>query len=177
MALVTSFRLNRRARSLTRDAQALHRTLLHDTATRCLWALPDPNFLVVQHQNPIDWSTRLPGIVDRSHTAETPRHIQWCLIGNPVKRHGGKAEPLPCGAAKQWADRLLSPAVDLHTIHQEALPPSIGAKPHSQVVHHRVLFHGDATVRDVETLDHLRTSGVGRGKAYGCGLLLTRGTA
>ena len=41
------------------------------------------------------------------------------------------------------------------------------------MTHYRVLVEGVGTVRNSDTLAALMADGVGPGKAYGCGLLLT----
>lgn len=186
--MITTINLNRRARGLTRDSQALHRTIAHALGERGLWAMPDHRTLVIQHEKPIDWTTRLEGIIAHSHTIERRTHqadtqVEWALIANPVaaimqpglKR--GKRRPLPPEKWNSWVERKLTPALDIHRIDGTALPTAVGKRHGARTIHRRVLFTGLATVTDPDALTRLQDTGIGPGKAYGCGLLITQEVA
>ena len=55
-----------------------------------------------------------------------------------------------------------------------AMGTATGLKPGMRTKHRRALFHGTARVKDATKLHTLMRNGVGRGKAYGCGLLITQ---
>lgn len=59
---LTTCTLTRRANHITRDSQAMHRTLKHDIPGRFLWSLPDPRTLVVQHEAAVHWPDVMPGV-------------------------------------------------------------------------------------------------------------------
>ncbi|KAA8723228.1 type I-E CRISPR-associated protein Cas6/Cse3/CasE [Corynebacterium phocae] len=181
--LTTTLTLNSHARGLVRDSQALHRTLAFATGGQHLWGLPDDHHLVVRHEAAIDWVAQLPGILRQAVTTPTEvpvtgAPVRWAIIANPVKslpRPGakrGKLAPLDPQSYGAWIERKLSPALNPKFIRAEHLPPAIGRKPGGRTTHHRAMLTGTATVKNQAQLEHLLTTGVGRGKAYGCGLLL-----
>lgn len=186
--MITTIRLTRRARGLARDSQAMHRTLAHVLDGRGLWAMPDHRTLVIQHPQPVDWSTHLPGVIAHSHTIERRTHpagteVEWALIANPTaaivppgspRGTRGKRRALPPEKWNSWVERKLTPALDLHSIDGAALPTAVGKRHGARTIHRRVLFTGLATVTDADALTGLQDHGVGRGKAYGCGLLITQ---
>lgn len=187
-ALLTTLTLTRHARRLTRDTQALHRTLHHAIGDRGLWALPTPRTLVIQHSSQIPWDDRMPGIIASQLTTHRPinhqgQQIEWALIANPVAavvpkgappRTRGKRRPLPPEKWNAWIQRKLGAALDLHRIDGTALPTGVGTRHTMRIVHRRVLFTGNATVTNPDELTSLLDHGVGPAKAYGCGLLLTQ---
>lgn len=182
--LTTTLTITRQGRHLIRDSQAVHRTLLHATGgDKHLWGTPDPQHLVVRHPTPVDWLTSLPGVAAQAVTTPTAPHIagepiRFAIIANPtraqpVKGKRGKVRALPPEKWTAWLDRKLGDALNLHTIESTAMPTATGKKDAMRTVHRRVLFTGTATVKTPETLHTLMREGIGRGKAYGCGLLLT----
>lgn len=165
----------------------MHRTIAHDLG-KTLWALPDPNTLVIQHTQDVDWLTIMDGVIARSHTVEvstpmTGAPIHWGLIGNPAKavmRPGaerGKRQALPPSEWKAWAQRKLGEAINPHSIDATAMPTAHGTKPGMRTTHKRVLFTGTGSVANRDRLAALQHNGVGPGKAYGCGLLIIQETA
>lgn len=179
--LTSTLALDRRGRGLLRDAQAVHRTLAHATDGHALWGSPDGEHLIVRHPQPVRWATAMRHIAQAvtlpTTTPITGAHVQWAIIANPthaLARPGqrGKVVPLPPEKWNSWVERKLGQALNLHTIDGTALPAAVGHKRDRRTTHRRVLFQGTATVRNHDTLATLMTAGVGRGKAYGCGLLL-----
>ncbi|BFO16736.1 hypothetical protein SHKM778_31240 [Streptomyces sp. KM77-8] len=55
--------------------------------------------------------------------------------------------------------------------HPAGTAPADRAKKINRIHHHRVRFDGTATVTEPDLLRAAVQSGIGRGKAYGCGLL------
>ncbi|MET8183348.1 type I-E CRISPR-associated protein Cas6/Cse3/CasE [Streptomyces sp. NPDC005336] len=99
-------------------------------------------------------------------------------------------------AERWWADRAAAAGLDLHTVlsgtadaltawhrlkdhrdHRDGRGPTTQIKGSGQatetlrVAHAATLFEGAATVRDPNALRGALLHGIGRGKAYGCGLL------
>lgn len=182
---ITTCTLTRGSRGLSRDSQAMHRTLKHDIPGRFLWSLPDPHTLVVQHEAPIHWPEALPGVIARTHTVDvsTPMTgvpIRWAVIANPTKcvSRGkgvrGKRVPLPPEEWKTWVARKLDGAVNLREVDATLMPVARGKKPDRMVHHQRVLFTGTGTVTNQAALSALQRDGIGAGKAYGCGLMIVQ---
>ncbi|WP_151530555.1 MULTISPECIES: type I-E CRISPR-associated protein Cas6/Cse3/CasE [Corynebacterium] len=183
--MLSTIKINRNGRGLLRDAQAVHRTLLHATGgARPLWGCPSPHGLVVRHDAPVDWKTAMAGVADgyTTRVEEIPApgaEITFGLIGNPAKaekREGtrGKITALPEAEWDTWLLRKLAPALDIPhlTLGHVPLANAHGVKPQRRVTLRRVMFRGEAIVNDQIVLAQLLANGVGRGKAYGCGLLL-----
>lgn len=172
--------------SLLHDSQKVHRTLMHVLGQRELWGAPDARTLVVQHPGLVNWVAALPGQVTQaiSRPLETPgtdTTITWSLIANPThtprKANSGprgKIRALPPEKWNSWLERKLGEALDIHTIDGMAMGTATGLKPGMRTKHRRALFHGTARVKDATKLHTLMRNGVGRGKAYGCGLLITQ---
>ena len=181
---LTTCTLTRSANRITRDSQAMHRTLKHDIAGHFLWSLPDSRTLVVQHDEAVHWPDVMPGVIDRTHTTTsttpiTGAPIKWAMIANPTKSipvegKRGKRTPLPPEQWKAWVARKLDGAINVHTIDATRLPTARGRRHTMTVTHRRVMFTGTGTVASQQTLADLQRDGVGAGKAYGCGLLIVQ---
>lgn len=181
--LTSTLTLNRKARGLMRDTQAVHRTLMHACqGVRPLWGMPDHHHLVVRHERPVDWVASLDGVVQQAVTVptttpETGVPVRYAIIANPVvsitvpgKR--GKRTPAPPEKWNAWLERRLGEALNLRSIDGTLLGTAHGKRHDTRVLHTRVLFTGDATVRNRAALETVLRDGAGPGKAYGCGLLL-----
>lgn len=189
MTLTTTLTTNKKSTHLMKDTQAIHRTLTHATnGTQHQWAQPDQHHLIVRHQHPIDWNNTLTGIITQAITTPTTTPITgapitYGLIANPTwaqsQGHGqrSKRRALPPEQWNQWLERKLGDALNLHHIDCTALPTAIGKRHTTHTIHRRVLYTGEATVKNHEQLDKILHTGIGSGKAYGCGLLLTQETA
>ena len=139
----------------------------------------------MQHPAIIDWDTAMTGMVRKYATVPvtTPQAgatIRWALIATPTaakKQPEGRSKimPLPEPQWTTWLHRKLTPALDITTMIMEPLPTVHGRRWDMIVTHHPVSFAGQGIVTAPTVLDRLRTQGVGRGKAYGCGLLLIGG--
>ncbi|MER6543155.1 type I-E CRISPR-associated protein Cas6/Cse3/CasE [Streptomyces sp. NPDC001250] len=77
-------------------------------------------------------------------------------------------------AAIEWWERQAEQAgLKLNTIHTAPLDPATGIKAQDkQRIHNpRTRFDGDAVIHDPDLVRQRIEEGIGRGKAYGCGLL------
>ncbi|MFD4611919.1 type I-E CRISPR-associated protein Cas6/Cse3/CasE [Streptomyces sp. NPDC001312] len=82
--------------------------------------------------------------------------------------------PLTGPAAEAWWQRQAEQSgLKVDTIHTTRLDAAAGVKgPHKQRIHNaRTRFEGKALVSDPNLLRQRVEEGIGRGKAYGCGLL------
>lgn len=152
--------------------------------SRELWAQPRPDRLLVQHERAAD----VRWLPDGYHTGHTVREvrtdwptgqpIRWVLIANAVKdvhvdrgtgRRTNRREPIDPVA---WARRRLA-MIDHHDVTLLERRSARGRKPGGQrVVHDQSRLTGHGTVIDPTQLEAALVGGVGKGRAYGCGLLL-----
>jgi CRISPR system Cascade subunit CasE len=65
-------------------------------------------------------------------------------------------------------------AADPETLSVRMLPKINSPSSHKRLVISRAEIRGDLTVTDPAALVDAMTEGIGHGRAYGCGLLLTR---
>lgn len=173
-----------------RDARAIHRQVEHHTHPhRTLWAQPTPQTLVLRSVVPAVWSD-WPGA--RSvHTQQCSAYhpvgarIAFSLVANPTRaQHAGlSSDGSPRGRGKRrgvesaeqarvWLDHRVGKVLGLRHVECERLSPARGARG---LLLGRWAYSGTADVTDPCGLAELLTHGVGRGKAFGCGLLLVGG--
>jgi len=177
----------------TRDAYALHRDVAAaTTGERPLWAAPAQDLLVVQAET-IVWErirgareARLRQVVTRYPAGAA---VRFSLIASPTRGIGKRRpdgtlsidpgrKPLPEDEQPAWLARKLSGALQLQQTVVSRLPAATGAKPGGlRITLTRRMFTGQATVTDPDALEALIRSGVGPGKAFGCGLLAVREAA
>lgn len=166
----------RNRRNFLHDSQAVHRTLMHSCETRPLFGVPDALHLVIRHDKPVDWATEFREATQcvtlPTEVPITGAPIRYAIIANPTGARHHDRYFLPPEKWNQWLERKLGEAINLHTIDATKLTASSGRRHNMKVTHGRVLFTGDGTVKNHDTLKTLMHDGVGRGKAYGCGLLL-----
>lgn len=177
-----------RFRPVTLDAGAVHRWLTKAAdGPRFLWVSPRAGHIVIQSQAPLNREALRQGV--RSlYSAERPLHYptgtRLELIGiiAPTKAESrgegrrGKIRALPHDEQADWVHRKLSPVLTLDSpINVEPMSPSQGKKTGGhRVLHTRSSFHTYGTIKDPDKLATLLTQGVGRGKRYGTGLILTK---
>lgn len=164
-----------------RDARAVHRAIEHDAhPVRALWAQPSPRTLVVRTSADTRWAGfPFAAAVSTSLTRtryDQDQDVDWALVANPTRssarptggrgRRTGIADP---GQAAQWARDHLAPALDVAALAGKRLPSAHGQ---DGLCLTRWAFSGTAAVNAPDALARLLAEGVGRGKAFGCGLLL-----
>lgn len=109
--------------------------------------------------------------------------VRYRIAANPIRKPGcttrelyrlSAVVPLQGQAADDWWTRQAhSAGLELRTLHSTPLDAARGSRRSDQrhVKHDRVLFEGTAVIADAELLRTRLTDGIGKGKAYGCGLL------
>lgn len=131
---------------------------------------------------------------DTARPRPSPSHHSWTLSG-PACTSATASPPTPSaspaapparlyqlkavvplrGAAADdwWARQAESSGLNLGTLHSTPLDAARGDRRSDQrpVKHDRVLFEGTAVITDADRLRTRLTDGIGKGKAYGCGLL------
>lgn len=146
---------------------------------RELWASPSPERLLVQYERPVDvrW---LPDGYHVGHDVHEVRadwpagaRVRWAVIANPVhsRSHSGRRGVIEPVDPQVWARRRLD-ALDLEDVVMHERHHATGRHRGGPVTHDRVRLTGVGTVLDPARLAGQIRSGVGRGRAFGCGLLL-----
>ncbi|MGP4001373.1 type I-E CRISPR-associated protein Cas6/Cse3/CasE [Streptomyces sp. 8N706] len=146
--------------------------------------------LIVQSRTPLD-ATRLPteyGRIDVKDLApmfgalRKGLAVRYRIVLNPVKRERlpldrknqrGRIVPLDGPDADQWWSRRAADAgLQLHTLLPTSLTPVRPRTKAAPPMRHSLLrYDGTATVTDTDALTEAVLTGIGRGKAYGAGLL------
>ncbi|MFD8782565.1 type I-E CRISPR-associated protein Cas6/Cse3/CasE [Kitasatospora sp. NPDC059599] len=110
-------------------------------------------------------------------------HIRYRIAANPIRKPGRTTRelyqlkaivPLQGAAADDWwARQAETTGLRLGTLHSSPLDAAKGNRRSDQrpIQHHRILFEGTAVIADADRLRARLTDGIGKGKAYGCGLL------
>ncbi|MEV6527896.1 type I-E CRISPR-associated protein Cas6/Cse3/CasE [Longispora sp. NPDC051575] len=189
---------SRSVASEIRDAVRLHKrvmTLVPDglgdkarQQTGVLYRV-DNDAILVQTGLPPDTSTLPAGYQDRRVSDLTALldalrpglFVRYRLAGNAVRRLGrnttagrpGQALSLKGHeAATWWAERAERCGLGLHTLDSVPETTMTGKRDEeTRVLHAVTRYDGLAVITDPEALRNAITTGVGRGKSYGCGLL------
>lgn len=162
-----------------RDTQAVHRTVYRLLGERGLWASPDGRHLLLQGRRAEpDWpGVIVVGAVGVRTVFESGERLRIALVANPTRRlhvynSRGPLLPLPVDEAPAWLRRKLADAVTLHEVDAHDLGTRGGQRGSGRVAHRLTLMHATGTVTDPAALAAHVRAGVGRGKAYGAGMLV-----
>lgn len=106
---------------------------------------------------------------------ERGMRVRYRLAANVSKRvakgdRAGKIVPLFGAAVEEWWQRKAEThGLRLEQLHVTAEPPAVG---HAKPIRHAITrFDGTALVHDPDQVREAVLTGIGRGKAFGCGLL------
>ncbi len=176
-----------------RDTHETHRLLaawVPPAAGRTLWAALTPTLLLVQTSIPPpprpQWMAQhlFSDYGPALGALRVGDRVRLDLVANPTRvtrenlgagRWGPpKIRALPADQRAAWLRRRLAAALDVESLWEWDLGPAHGRRRGHTLTHVRHQFRGDAVVRDPAGLRELVRRGVGRGKAFGCGLLLIR---
>ncbi|MFD9061840.1 type I-E CRISPR-associated protein Cas6/Cse3/CasE [Kitasatospora purpeofusca] len=109
--------------------------------------------------------------------------VRYRIAANPIRKPGRTTRelynlsavvPLRGAAADDWWTRQAETAgLRITALHSTPLDAARGTRRSDQrhIRHDRVQFDGTAVITDTEALRARLTGGIGKGKAYGCGLL------
>ncbi|MFD7450571.1 type I-E CRISPR-associated protein Cas6/Cse3/CasE [Kitasatospora sp. NPDC059827] len=109
--------------------------------------------------------------------------VRYRIAANPIRRPSRATRelyqlkavvPLQGAAAEDWWTRQSeATGLTLATLRSTPLDAARGRRRSDQrpIQHDRVLFEGTAVITDADRLRTRLTDGIGKGKAYGCGLL------
>lgn len=149
---------------------------------RPLWALTTGPRLAIQHTRPLHLGSPPVGY---AHTTTThPVHarwepgtrVVWAAVINPViARHirgqRGRRTPIP---PTEWAHTRLGGMLDALTVEVLDAHTAVGHKAGRTITHRRARITGIGLVADPTRLAEAITTGIGHGRAHGCGLLIVR---
>jgi CRISPR system Cascade subunit CasE len=134
---------------------------------------PDGSALVQSNVRP-DWSNCLPAEHFQTREFEPPSFkvgdlLRFRLAFNSVARKQGRDRRID---PKEWlSQRNLGAELAIQSIDLKIVHESSGGH---QITIHRTTCEGFCTVNDVDVLQRAIANGVGRARAYGCGLLSVR---
>ncbi|MFD9592079.1 type I-E CRISPR-associated protein Cas6/Cse3/CasE [Kitasatospora sp. NPDC059973] len=109
--------------------------------------------------------------------------VRYRIAANPIRKPGRTSRelyglspvvPLRGAAADDWWTRQAETAgLRVQTLHSTPLDAARGARRSDQrhIKHDRVMFEGSAVIDNADLLRSRLGDGIGKGKAYGCGLL------
>lgn len=180
------------------DVNQLHRSLFRlfsksedrMKSDELLWRVePTPNkdgnpIILVQSSNPPnlerftekDWAVSIEGPVRMQGLLGAIRagdRLRFRLRGNPTKKIRGKNFALTSQAEKiEWLQKKAQVhGFDLETLQISQSGLIRGYKRDSEMFFNSTLFDGTLTVRDAAEFEKTILGGIGRGKAFGFGLL------
>lgn len=114
---------------------------------------------------------------------EAGRYVRYRIAANAVRRPGHTTRakkgvdsvvPLAGKEAEEWWIRQAEASgLTVHRLGSQALDAARGERKEGRhkIRHARTLFEGTAQITDARLLRERTVTGIGRGKAYGCGLL------
>lgn len=114
---------------------------------------------------------------------ETGRYVRYRIAANAVRRPGHTTRakndvssviPLAGAEAEEWWIRQAEASgLTVQGLGSQSLDAASGErkKGRHKIRHARTLFEGTALINDAHLLRERTITGIGRGKAYGCGLL------
>lgn len=120
------------------------------------------------------------------NTLRTGMTVHYRITANPVRKPGKTARefynvksvvPLTGAAAEQWwLQHAEQSGLKVATVQSAPLDAAQGKRNQpgqneQRITHARTRFDGTALIQDADLLRRSVTEGIGRGKAYGCGLL------
>ncbi|MGW0771766.1 type I-E CRISPR-associated protein Cas6/Cse3/CasE [Streptomyces sp. NPDC002676] len=115
--------------------------------------------------------------------------VRYRITANAIRKPGATTRslyglsaviPLTGAAAEEWWIRQASKAgLKIHSVDSTPLDTARGRRDTSRqsgnrkpsIIHARTRFEGTALIEDTELLRQRLIDGIGKGKAYGCGLL------
>lgn len=174
IVMLSVIRLTRRGEHVARNVNAAH-GLISDAVGRehCLWAQPNPNVIVVRSAREPAKITGYMNEVVSYEEQEPPAQFQFSLIGHTIRRNNQKEIILRDDTElHDWLIRRVGDAFRVDSVEYKQLPHRRGSRWDMPITLAATQFHGQATLISRPELHRLLHHGVGRGKAYGFGLLI-----
>jgi CRISPR system Cascade subunit CasE len=102
------------------------------------------------------------------------RAVRYRLAANTCLRRSRSKAVVPlrgADAEKWWLDRAPGCGLDLQSLISRSPGDAVGGDPRKRVRHTLTQFDGVAVVTGTNALSTAITTGIGRGRSHGCGLL------
>ena len=196
---LTTAVLSKAAGPVARDAHQMRCMIGHLTGAdhgahegdgeRSLWCQPTPGVVIVQTRDtPVDWALA-PGLATTTAHARVRTdyvigdHVTMMLVAETDKTKNDRAPgerailrryrvPRTEPEIRDWVTERLGDAVSIVSLDIESMEPIRAAKKTGRFGVNRTAIHATGRVIDPVALVRHIEVGVGRGKAYGCGLLM-----
>lgn len=179
MSVLHEIRLRPEGVRHMRDVQVAHATIA--AMLPGLWAMPLRDLIIVRASE--EATVALQPRLVREHRAHLdapapPGPVRLSVIANPTADRVNHADgskrrvPLPISECQDWLRRKLSGIVDLSEVATEDMGTGRGWRQRNRISVRRVAFDAVGMVRDRNALQQVMDAGLGRARAYGCGLLL-----
>lgn len=196
---LTTAVLSKAADPIVRDAHQMRCMIGHLTGAdhdahegdgeRALWCQPTPEVVIVQTRGaPVNWAMA-PGLTTKTAHASVRTdymigdHVTMMLVAETDKTKNERAPgerailrryraPRTEPEIRRWVTERIGDAVDIVNLNIESMDPIRAAKKTGRFGVGRTAIHATGRVTDPTALARHIEVGVGRGKAYGCGLLM-----
>ncbi|WP_166345050.1 type I-E CRISPR-associated protein Cas6/Cse3/CasE [Phytoactinopolyspora limicola] len=162
-----------------RDLQVAHATIsaaTNGTTQRPLWAMPTRDLLIVQ----ADTCDLPPNLIREHHTGTRPANVEGrirlAMVINPVVDRDGKRTVIPMNDMATWLHQRLSDTADLHEFDVQDLGQRGGWRNGHRITIAWRAVDAIVTVTNPQRMRHILDNGLGRARAYGCGLVLAGAT-
>ena len=102
------------------------------------------------------------------------RAVRYRLAANTCLRKSHSKEVVPlrgADAEKWWLDRAPGCGLDLQSLISRSPGDAVGGDPSKRVRHTLTQFDGVEVITSTNALSTAITTGIGRGRSHGCGLL------
>lgn len=186
MTLITRITLNpaaREIRHVTASPQALHAVVaaITDGSTRPLWRLDNDRLYIVSDtfdRDRADARLAHPAIASSEYAGldliRDHGRYRFVIDANPVKTHDGRRTPIrQPGQQLEWLrNRLTQAGADADNISILTNQVSVFKHRNNDITLQKTRFAGTLTITDANRLRKTMLDGIGKSKAYGCGLLL-----
>lgn len=163
--------LSREGQRRVRDLQEAHAVMLAAARGPALWAMPRCELLIAQADR-----FELPDAYvreRRAHDVTVPAgSVRMSLIAHSVERHKSAERVLSGDEAAAWLTRKLDGVIAIDELSVEDMGDRRGKRQGMPLTLRWTAFYATGEVLDRGRLETLMRDGVGRAKAYGCGLLL-----
>ena len=182
---ITSVRLTvGAARQADRNVRWLHHKIEDTFASdRVLWARPSWSAVIVRSDglrigSDISWLECVGMLDDPAPHVGDDIIVQVIACPTrsvrPAGAHcRGTRTPIPVGDdSSAWIRRHLDQAMTIDTVEQRGMPTVWAHKPGTTATIRRIRFAVSGRVTDAGALKRLIDTGIGPGKAYGCGMVV-----
>ncbi|MFB9776152.1 type I-E CRISPR-associated protein Cas6/Cse3/CasE [Brevibacterium otitidis] len=165
--------LTRHGTALSRNVQAAHGLMREAfNGQPHQWAQPRHDIIIARSITEPKMMRRYMSELTSRDEQATGKHVRFSFIGHPVRRRESSETVLEGTAAIEWARRQLTPALMIDEIAAQSMKPQRGYRWGRRLTLTAALFTGTGTIVDRGELDEMLSTGVGRARGYGFGLLI-----